>query len=680
MADVRCPMCSKLNPAEAAVCQFCGARLKPLIAGQSDESRPPSRPGDEGMPDWLARIRSEAARGEEPEGEGEEAGEAPDWLRRLRPAEAGEEGPPEGEVPEWLSGVEEAVEPPVAETEREVPDWLARIRERQKVEEPVIEEPPPPPEEDWIARLRKESRPLTPPPEPVEPSKPISKPAFTVEPLVGDESAEWLKPSEWGGPPKTPEPPKPPRPEPTPPRIPPVERKPPPSGPAAEPDWFKELKTPADDNLPHVPALISEPEAEAPAAPADFDLGSIELPDWLSDLKAEAPAPKPPPPHDVHDLAPATLPAWLEAMRPMETFRPVVEIQPEEDQVVEAAGPLAGLRGILLAEPAVAMPRQTTSAVARLTVTERQFALGDLLRRMVEEEEREAPARPAARRRLPLMRWAVALVVFLGVALPSFIGGPSFPIPTLVPPGLPSLVQRVNTLPVDRPALVVVEYEPAFAGELEAIAGPLLDHLVSRGIRVATVSTRASGPPLADRLMSRVAAPHDAALGADYVHLGYLPGGPAAVQLFASDPRGAVTSGFLIPEGVEGNVWNSPVLSGTQRLSDFSAVIVLAAGTEIARTWVEQAHPWLGETPLIMVLSAGVEPLIRPYYESLEPQVDGILAGMPAAVAYEQANGRPEAARALWNAFGSGMLVAELVLVVGGIYGLASFLFRPGAG
>ncbi len=57
-------------------------------------------------------------------------------------------------------------------------------------------------------------------------------------------------------------------------------------------------------------------------------------------------------------LAPATLPSWLEAMRPMETFRPVVEIQPEEEQQVEAAGPLAGLRGVLLAEPVVAMPHQ----------------------------------------------------------------------------------------------------------------------------------------------------------------------------------------------------------------------------------------------------------------------------------------------------------------------------------
>jgi hypothetical protein len=43
MADVRCPMCSRLNPAERDTCQYCEARLKPLIAGQNPA--PESKPG-----------------------------------------------------------------------------------------------------------------------------------------------------------------------------------------------------------------------------------------------------------------------------------------------------------------------------------------------------------------------------------------------------------------------------------------------------------------------------------------------------------------------------------------------------------------------------------------------------------------------------------------------------------
>jgi hypothetical protein len=79
-----------------------------------------------------------------------------------------------------------------------------------------------------------------------------------------------------------------------------------------------------------------------------------------------------------------------------------------------------------------------------------------------------------------------------------------------------------------------------------------------------------------------------------------------------------------------------------------------------------------------MVASAGIEPLIRPYYEALNPQVDAILSGLPMAVAYEQANRREGEARGLWDSFGTGMLVAELALILGGVYGASSFLLRFG--
>jgi hypothetical protein len=78
-----------------------------------------------------------------------------------------------------------------------------------------------------------------------------------------------------------------------------------------------------------------------------------------------------------------------------------------------------------------------------------------------------------------------------------------------------------------------------------------------------------------------------------------------------------------------------------------------------------------------MVLSAGAEPLVRPYFEALDPSVDGILTGLPAAVAYEQLNGREGDAQLRWDAFGTGMMAVELVLIVGAVSGLAMWLLRP---
>jgi hypothetical protein len=230
----------------------------------------------------------------------------------------------------------------------------------------------------------------------------------------------------------------------------------------------------------------------------------------------------------------------------------------------------------------------------------------------------------------------------------------------------------VENVPLERPVLFVFDYTPGYSGELDAVAGAILEHIMARQLQVATVSTWPTGPPLAERLLSRFGGN-----GTRYLHLGYLSGGPTAVQLFAAAPREAVLRGFMLPEDLESRSgWQSPMLESVTQLSDFGLVAVITTGTESARTWAEQAHPWMGDTPLVMVLSAGAEPLVRPYYEALEPQVNGILAGIPSAVAYEQINRHPGDAEARWDAFGMGMLAVELLLIVGGIYGASIWLLR----
>jgi hypothetical protein len=182
-----------------------------------------------------------------------------------------------------------------------------------------------------------------------------------------------------------------------------------------------------------------------------------------------------------------------------------------------------------------------------------------------------------------------------------------------------------------------------------------------------------------------VGAPYAATNGQAYLHLGYLAGGPTAVQLFAISPRDAVLAGFLVPEnGSEGAlgigsqaraaVWQQPLLAGIEHLSDFSMVVVITSGTETARNWAEQTHPWIGDRPLIMVLSAGAEPLVRPYYESTEPLVNGILTGLPAALAYEDLTGQQGPGSGIWDTFGSGLLFVELILLAGALYGAGAWL------
>jgi hypothetical protein len=744
MADVRCPMCSTPNPEDAEVCGSCGARLKPLTVDQPSIEGPSERverPGpvggeepEEGE-DWLRRVRAEAESElpeEEIAEEEPEDAESPDWLGRLREVEIpGDEGPPEGEMPDWLSAFAEEAGVEGEPAEAPEPDWLQRIRDREMPEGEEEFEEAEPEAEDWLARLREEE---------VEPSEEVLEEIPSLEPDVDWEAVEAegkldelseplelepteipkeelpevefeaeeleqplapepsdLEPAEFPKielpevelPLEMEEPEVPLTPEPMDleaaelPKIelPEIER---PSEVEEEvepgPPEVEEAAIPTEEEPPHVPALILDRGDEVPREEApDIDLDAIELPDWLAELKQTAPPEKGPVEEHPPDLAPATLPTWLEAMRPIETFRSVVEIEPEEEQIVESAGPLAGLRGALMAEPVVAMPRAASVSAARLEVTERQYAQAELLHRMVEEEDRELPEVRAERARLPFIRWIIGILLVLAIALPIFLSvqsGEGFPLPILRPRDLDPLFDLVESASVDQPVLVVFDYTPSYYGELEAVVRPLIEHILSRGFRVATLSTQPTGPALAEGLLNQLSEN-----GQGYIHLGYLSGGPTAVQLFVASPREAIPEGFMLPEELEGqSSWQSPILEGVSKLSDFSMVVVITAGTESARTWAEQAYPWKGDTPLVMALSTGAEPLVRPYYEALEPQVDAILTSLPAAVAYEKFLGSQGGAHARWNAFGAGMFSVELILLAGAIYGVAGWFLRSPRG
>src|SRR3990172_4149872 len=648
-------MCQTENAADAEFCRLCHAKLPdpaespvpevPETGAAGGESAPSGRGAPVSadrasqMPDWLARLRQEVT-GEAGPSETAPlsgAGDDLDWLGAM-PAVAGEEeGPPPGEGPEWLgAGASGGSSADEAAAGADVPEWLAKIRAKARGDgegEPAFEgelaaEPSPAPT----------PAPL-PEPEAVIPAEPEAPASLGLP--------DWLLAARPDDAPTVPPPSEPER-----------------------PSWLMGVTDDGSGELPRVPALVFDGEGAAPEPAPDIDLSSVsaQVPDWIGEGR-------PPELADRSDLAPATLPAWLEAMRPVDTFRSVIEIESAEDQAVESAGPLAGLRGVLLAEPVVAMPHAPTGKAARLDVNERQYAQAELLHRLVEEEQREVRPRPAAKARPSVLRWVVAAALLLAVGVPGILGIPAMDLPAFAPRDLAGLVGVVDAIPTDRPALVVFDFSAGATGEMEAVAGPFLSHLMERGVPIATLSTHPGGSVLAERLMALQGAGHNYVRGEDFVHLGYLPGGPAAVQLFAASPRQAVTSGFLEEETLT-TIWDSPVLAGVTQLSDFTLMAVITSGSEDARVWIEQSESFLGEAPLVTIVSAGSEPLVRPYYESTDPKVNGILSGLTWAVAYEQRLGEPGLAHSRWSSFGLGLLVVEVLVVLGAVGGVTTGVFR----
>ena len=225
MADVRCPMCGKPNPKELAVCQYCGAHIKPVLAPISADSQP-LKPGQEPIKKNTSNFEN-AKYGEESSihpgeiptkkdtAELEQA--LPSWLRSLREEKrptAGESlaepssddglsaasqkkpGPDSsGGLPDWLSGLGQA-----ASEDEEVPSWLAGLRGGKTIESApaaAAEEEAAPElgNEDWMTRL--DGRPQQTTPEPASTEIPAApgRPAFEVapEPAPADNLPDWIQ-------------------------------------------------------------------------------------------------------------------------------------------------------------------------------------------------------------------------------------------------------------------------------------------------------------------------------------------------------------------------------------------------------------------------------------------------------------------------------------------------------
>ena len=693
MPDVRCPMCGKPNPDEAETCQFCQARLKPVSADSE------SAAGGESAPDWLSRLRVQG--GPTPGGTRELSGdseipseeEASDWLARIRskatddgPAPAGDTAPPEdplgrGRAAEPAKPVPAFAQPAGDEpahaestpgTEptsgEEDPEWLKRLRARRSVETPAGATPAPsfpapqtpskglPP--DWMHTPREETAPGSPP---------VSAAAA---PSGESAAPSWLRDV-----------------QPTPPAAPPPAAAPPASAAAFAsedeelrgaysekeiPDWLATARDEA--TTVEQPAPAGEPAAPIETPPLEELLAPGVLPEWLTAGPPSTPSTVEAP-FQGEGLEEAVLPPWLRAMRPVEGPIAVKGAATEAEERVESAGPLAGLRGVLPPKVEVEVGRHPPVLPSLLEIQPTHAAHAELLQRIVSTPESRAV--PRARRRAQSRPWgglAVSLILVAAMLVPWLTQTSVFARPSVVAVETLQTANIVNALPLDRPLLLAVDYEAAASAELEAAALAVVDHVMTVGAPIATVSTRPVGAALAGRLIARTRSAHPQYVsGVNYFPLGYLPAGPIGLRAFAADPWLAVF-GQMQPAG-----WEPAMTSALHASSNFSAIIVLASEPTVLQTWIEQVHTAVPDVPIIAVVSAAAEPLVRPYYESAFPSLQGMVVGLAGAEAYECLNatdpstgrcGRPGVADPMWDAFGMAVLASVLIILVGGVASL----------
>ncbi|MCX6034820.1 MAG: hypothetical protein NTV38_07575, partial [Chloroflexi bacterium] len=626
--------------------------LKSEPAAPGIPKKPAASQG-EGMPDWISALPGSSEENQPASGQAENL---PDWLNQLKekavdsePAPPRDEGKATGpEFPDWLTNFESAPRKPEAATGESLPDWLSGLEAKTGPESatsaPIFNNELPPsvvvpvPERDSPARAE----------------TPDWLSQFQAEVNAAQEQEAKKEQFEAASPPPAKETAKE-------------------KGTGPLPEWLAGIEP---DAIPSegTPALIASDESTT-TEEKDAAAFSMEMPDWLSKLKPELAAENAPEADaetsTLENLEISELPSLVQAMRPVESVVAEARAAPQEDsQVTEQSGPLAGLHGVLPVGPGLGPLRKPPAYSTILQVTDGQQRYAAAFERLISSETQPQAAKKTHLASNRLWRWLIAGLLILAVGLPLSTRIPVTQASKLQPPEMVKAFTLIGSLPSNAPVLVVFDYDPALSGEMEAAAAPLMDHLLLQGPRLVLVSTSPTGPALAERFLhdtsaSPLVAGHNFQAGQQYVNLGYLAGGPSGVQYFAIFPAEAA------PFTLDGQqAWQLPPLQGIQELSDFAAIIVLTDNADSGRVWIEQTGSTIGNTPMLMVISAQAEPMILPYYDS--GQIKGLVTGLAGGEAYGQAFVHPDVqtglAQRYWNSFSAGTLVAEILIIVGALW------------
>ncbi len=759
MAEVRCPLCGKINPAELEVCQYCQARIKPLIVPDPegiDEQGDLDWTGAEHdsielqsseteLPEWLQMIRGEGQEESSQfdmedesdwsfdEGESlverlpaDESRENTEWLTNLdSEGEASESGAPldegivgiwdsetgekdelpawlaedeeedqpadtqEEQLPEWLTSLgskadidqndedsvvlseEHDMSPASMEAEVELPAWLSSLGEKAGVE--VSSEPEDLTESfapDWLGEEGEGDQIEVPAGMEVgmvdevfdsagreSTAEDGLSPEAMLDDVV-DEVPGWLR------------------------DIDETVQEEDVSSFSSEVGSVDTLEWLGDEEIV-LPEITGE-EVEFPTGleletvhPSDYDvreeLDSDEsLTDWLAEEAKEEPVFESGAVDEEEGLAPAELPSWLASMRPLEAAVPDVTGLKEEEHTV-GSGPLAGLRGVLPAEPEIARIKKPSVYSIKLQVSDSQQTNVNLLEELIKGEGRAEPIpeHPAISSQ-HVLRVSIFLILSIAILWTLFTGSQNTALPELTPSVI-DLRNTIDGLANGAPVLLAIEYEPGFSGEMDAASAAVLDHLMIKGSRLTLVSTSVTGPAQAERLIQTVNtnSGHNYQSGEQYINLGYLPGGSTGLLGFAQSPQ------QVIPYALDGTlVWQEGFLENIHSLADFSVLVVVTENPDTARVWIEQVKPSFGETPLLMILSAQAEPMVRPYYEGNPQQVQGMLVGVYGGGSYESSMPRSNLVRKYWDAFSVGVLVAVVMIALGGVINAATSLTK----
>lgn len=436
---------------------------------------------------------------------------------------------------------------------------------------------------------------------------------------------------------------------------------------------FKQPEPATDHALPAVdiPAWLEEAAKagkgyiQAADEPPYWQIPPAEPEQILTREEAELQA-------DAQGLAHAEIPEWLNALRPRGAAHGVVKPEPAvSPEPAETSGPLQGIKGALTAADAVAVPPKRFK-LPRFVITEQQQQHEQIAERIIHPDKAEKPSIVEKKVRVNRFeRIFIPILILIAVLVPAVpelnITAPFLTYDQPEPAPLQDSYSLVEGLPDSALVIAAFDFSPASSGELEPLAGIMVQHLMDKNARIVAISTTPAGPQIAQAVMEDKAASSGYVYGQDYYNLGYLPGGAAGLQAFAADPWSVFPGPDLKRQ--QDIARNAPIVSDLDSaLVNVGLIVVFTADRDDIVEWLEQVGQFSSfSPPIIAGASAGLEAWAQPYYYSEPRQLSGVVSGIPGAAGYEikVTNDRTGEAFNRRNNQAIGLIVIIVLIVIG---------------
>lgn len=435
------------------------------------------------------------------------------------------------------------------------------------------------------------------------------------------------------------------------------------------PDWLKQLGGAAFDEgstqeeLAHT-QVIRDSGAQPPAAePATLQSVTAQPPPSRAEVATEA--------------MPSVPPPGQRAWRGVDG--------PEAAQLKEG-NILAGI-GAALAAPtshALLKPEGPVTTEAIIEGSERASVFQEIVSQPLIAGEPPQRRRKRSRFWPAFGRAVLSLLIFAAVALTLYWQGAQdigffheYNMP--ISPRTQAVYNQISAVPERSPVLIIADYEPSLAEELNVQARTLLESLIRRQLKILVVSTAFTGPQVMQEVVEDVLQ-HQAAsyqYGEDYVNLGYLPAHETSLLLFGQDPLSAVRVDFKNRADLKAY----PLASALGRVPQeglaraIPLIVYLGGNEESLRLWIEQVIARQPDARMIVGVSAGLEPYTYPYLGA--GQLAGVLSGLTGAAEYESLTQSPgRAVRSIDSQAGVHLLIVGLVILGNIVYALGRIFGR----